>query len=187
MSNLQQSQLRSCSGTFNAITSMFGHVIATYRLIIVFKLFISLYLFSYYNYYCIMNCEALNVCRSAVFRMRLTVLLLLFITMMPSDGLNNSNIYQPEINLLSNQSTPWQISWKDTAFNTFISRHILLLDFAPAQLPYWGCYLKVMGFFLTELRNNPSSIEMIPIALWEYAMEEASEKKATCASVKKSS
>lgn len=75
------------------------------------------------------------------------VLILLFITLVFSDGWNNSisSDVQPQINLFSNWSTPCQKSQNKNTFNTFISRHILLLDFDTTQLYYWGYYLAVMG------------------------------------------
>ncbi|XP_051755626.1 uncharacterized protein LOC127515724 [Ctenopharyngodon idella] len=79
--------------------------------------------------------------------MKSAVLILLFITLVFSDGRNNSisSNVQPEINLFSNWSTPCQKSQNKNAFNTFMSRHILLLDFDTTQLSYWGYYLAVMG------------------------------------------
>ncbi|KAI2645086.1 Gamma-conotoxin-like TeA53 [Labeo rohita] len=78
-------------------------------------------------------------------RMRLMVLLLLFVTLILSDGLSNNSNHHTEINLLSKQSTPCQRSLNNGAFNTFISRHILLLDFDTTQPNYWPYYLFIMG------------------------------------------
>lgn len=94
-------------------------------------------------FFIISSCIVKNVtvlCPLCVFRMRSAVLFLLIITVPQCSG----NI-QPKINIYPNRSTPCQRSQIKSAFSTFMSRHILLLNFDTTNLTEWGRYLVSMG------------------------------------------
>lgn len=85
--------------------------------------------------------------------MRLASLFLLLVTVPQG----SSNI-KPEISIHSKWSTPCQRSQNKSAFNTFMSRHILLIDFDTTQLASWGKYLVFMG--LCGRKTNQSFLHI---------------------------
>ncbi|KAL1272050.1 hypothetical protein QQF64_031066 [Cirrhinus molitorella] len=76
--------------------------------------------------------------------MRLAILFVFFITLAFSDGLNNviSSDDQPDMLI---DPMPCQISQNINKYTTFISKHIILVDFDTTQLNNWGDYLVIMG------------------------------------------
>lgn len=73
--------------------------------------------------------------------MRLTVFLMLFVTLVFGDGLNNvtSSDDQPEV--FSNWPAPCQKVSNQNAFNVFMSKHILQINFDTTKSHIWVDYL----------------------------------------------
>lgn len=88
--------------------------------------------------------------------MRLAVLLMLFITLAFSDGLNHAISSDNQTETLS--VWPCQMSKNINQYIAFISKHILLVDFDTTQLNNWASYLRIMG-----LCSRPSAQSFLHI------------------------
>lgn len=93
-----------------------------------------------------------------VFRMRSVFLPALLVTLVFSDGLSNVTSSNNQPKMLP-APRPCHIVSNINKYITFISRHILLLDFDTTQLNIWGYYLVTMGLCARALEQSFLHIE----------------------------
>lgn len=77
--------------------------------------------------------------------MRTEVFLVLLMTLVSTDGLNNVTFNREKRDLFSNSAYPCQRSQNNNAYNTFNRRHILSEDFDRNSERAWAFYLNRKG------------------------------------------
>lgn len=84
-------------------------------------------------------CKALNICPSYVFKMKSAVVLMLFVTLVLSDGWDKGTFSYDKPEMFPDK--PCQKSKKNNAYDIFTQRHILQDDFDTNSIEAWAKYL----------------------------------------------